>query len=130
MSIYEPGEQVSIHTDLFPAQIIPRPDGVPSGPKLRVVITERALTVLWAGPDGTVGRWDVELTEEQTADATFNGGKVGGYTVAKAGGCGCGSKAARSVDPFPGVIYVQVPRTKSAVKTYGVPPDRYQRVRS
>jgi hypothetical protein len=128
--IYTQGEQVPLHTDLFPAQISPRPPGVPSGVKLRAVVTARALTVMWPAAQGGVGRLDIPMTPEQTAGATYMGGSVGAYQLSRAGGCGCGARAVRSVQPFPGVAYVQQPREKLAPRQYGVPPARYTRTRS
>lgn len=125
MSIYEPGENIPIHTDLMPASVTPLPPGVPSGKMLRVLVTERALTVLWQTPEGSVGRTDIEMTADQTQQASYSGGDVGGYQVARAGGCGCRGKALKAASPFPGHRLTQAPRLELARQNqpYGVPPN-------
>jgi hypothetical protein len=129
MSIYEPGENIPIHTDLMPASIAPLPPGVPGGKMLRVLVTERALTVMWQTPEGSVGRMDLPMSAEQTSQATYSGGQVGEYQVARAGGCGCRGKALKAAAPFPGHRLTQAPRLDQARQTYGVPPKRFERVR-
>ena len=122
--IYEPGDSVLLRCDLFPARISPLPPGVPEGQKLRVVVTERALTVLSA-----LGRVDIEFTPEETAGVNYTGGVVGNYEIARAGGCGCGAKALSSINPWPGVHYVQPGRVSKTSSAYGVPPTRWSRTR-
>lgn len=124
--IYQPGETIKIHTDLFPSQVNPLPPGVPSGRMIRTIITERALTVMWQSPQGhPVGRVDIELTPEQTAGASFAGGTVGEYVVQRAGGCGCRGKVVKAVNPFPQNKLQQAPRLDQGVtqQPYGVPPN-------
>lgn len=129
--IYPPGESIQIHTDLMPSTVTPLPPGVPSGRMLRTLVTERALTVMWQSPAGQIGRVDIPMTTEQTQNATFNGGTVGNYAVARAGGCGCRAKAVRAVNPFPSNQLAQAPRLNKAAQyqTYGVPPARWSRKR-
>ena len=125
--IYQPGEAVKIHTDLFPSRVSPLPPGVPTNRMIRTVITERALTVMWQSPQGVpTGRVDIEMTPEQTMGAAFNGGQVGDYFVERAGGCGCRGKAVKAVNPFPKNNLVQVPRRDQAVRNQpiGVPLNR------
>lgn len=125
--IYEPGEAIKIHTDLFPSTVTPLPEGVPTGRMIRTLITERALTVMWQSPTGLpIGRVDIELTPEQTAGATFNGGQVGEYMVQRAGGCGCRGKIVTAAKPFPENSLVQVSRREQGNQqaSYGVPPQR------
>ena len=122
--IYAPGDSVLLRCDLFPARISPLPAGVPEGQKIRVVVTERALTVL-----SSVGRVDIEMTPEETAGVTYIGGMAGAYQVSRAGGCGCGAKALSGINPWPGVTYVQPGRVSKTSSAYGVPPTRWSRSR-
>lgn len=124
--IYQPGETIKIHTDLFPSTVTPLPPGVPTGRMLRTIITERALTVMWQSPSGLpIGRVDIELTPEQTAGASFAGGTAGGYVVQRAGGCGCKGKVVKAQNPFPQNKLQQAPRQALGVTQtpYGVPPN-------
>lgn len=118
---YEPGTPIKIYMDTLPANITPLPDGVPAGYKLRIVVTESMITVLWL--TGTqVGRFDIEVPEDQLAGFSYTGGQAGEYFIAQAGGCGCGMALLKSYRPFPSNTYVQSsnrPQTE-----YGVPPVR------
>ena len=128
--IYQPGEVIEIYTDLMPASVSPLPPNVPSGRMLRVLVTARALTVMWQTPDGRVARTDIEMTRDQTAGASYTGGVVGEYNVTRAGGCGCRGKAVKAAQPFPDNRLTPAPRVKQAERTYGVPPStRYTVVR-
>lgn len=129
--IYQPGETIKIHTDLFPSTVSPLPPGVPTNRMLRTVVTERALTVMWQTPDGKIGRVDIPMATEQTQAATYNGGAVGSYAVARAGGCGCRGKAVKAANPFPTNTLAQAPRLAAAAQnqSYGVPPARWARRR-
>jgi hypothetical protein len=96
---------------------------------LRTLVTERALTVMWQSPTGLpIGRVDIEMTRDQTANATFAGGQVGEYMVQRAGGCGCRGKSVKAAKPFPENRLIQV-STQAVPQTYGVPPTRWERKR-
>ena len=131
--VYAPGETVRIYTDLHPAAVSPRPAGVPNGVKLRAVVTERALTLLWqtgSGPSGpSISRMDIPMTDEQTRFASYLGGNVGEYNVVRGSGCSCGGRAVRGYSPFPGVNLVQATGSAASARPYGVPPQRYARSR-
>jgi hypothetical protein len=125
--IYEPGEQVELYADIFPSSVTPRPEGWPLGAKVRTIISERCLTMAWQAGD-QVYRIDLPMTEEETSLATFRGGPVGEYEVARAGGCRCGSKLVLAWEAFPGVIWVQDPRMDLVRPNMsGLVPPRYSR---
>lgn len=136
LALYEPGEHPVRWADIMPAQVTPRPDGVPSGSKLRVIVTERYLTILWqsgAGPTGPIiGRLDIEVDPEQT-NGDYRSGQAGEYAYSKAGGCGCGANALKGFQAFPGITFTEPARearTESRARTYGLPSQRYSRTRS
>lgn len=136
--IYEPGEVIQLHCDIFPAYVRGEnlPDGIPvHGIRKRIVVTERCLTVLWqVGQE--VMRHDVELLEAQTAKTTLRGGPVGIWTVGRDNGCaGCGAAKVKNIKVWPGHPLTQVPRTELAQQalkadsTYGLPSThRYSRM--
>lgn len=130
MTVYEPGENVQVIADVFPAQITPLPDGVPTGVKLRAVIAAESLTIAWSGGRGPNGpivhRWDERMTAEQTEAATYRGGQVGDYTVSRAQGCACGSNGLKNWNPFEGNNIVVLQRLSSAATTTSG-PTRYSR---
>lgn len=103
--IYEPGETVHVLASILPGAITPRPEGVPAAAKLRIILTKRSITVAWAA--GSIGgvpmvqRWDVELSEEESASVSSNGGVIGAYNVLRGSGCPCGSAELKSWNPFP-----------------------------
>lgn len=132
MSVYDPGENVEVFADIFPAQISPLPPGVPSGTKLRVIIAVESLTVAWSGGRGAAGpivhRWDERLTPEETAAANFKGGQVGNYTVSRGAGCACGAAGLKNWNPFEGNTIVALSRIAKTLDPNAPPgPTRYSR---
>lgn len=131
---YTPDEHPVRYSDVWPGKITPLPDGVPSGMRVRVVATERFLTVLWqggSGPDGPmIGRVDVEMVEGTVSGDNF-GGSAGPYVFSKLGGCGCGANALKSYRPFPGITFAEsTRRVTNSVRPYGVPSNsRFTRTR-
>lgn len=133
--IYSPGERVAVVADLAPASVVPWPDGVPRGRRLRAIITERSLTFAWsAGTDGRepiIARVDIPV-DTPTA-VTYQGGQLGGYTVRRAASCSCGMSGVKNFHPFPDTVIVQATRYATP---YGVPPvrepmpQRYRRART
>ena len=126
--IYESGETVILFADMFPALIEPTPPGVP-GPavKLRVIASERCLTVAWQ-VGSEIYRADIEMTPEQTSEMTFRGGVMGPYRITQDSRCRCGARQVLGWVPFPGVIWQQQPRVEKVVvdrSTYGLIPKRY-----
>jgi hypothetical protein len=120
--IYEPGESVELYCDISHAMIDPLPAGVPAGTRLRVVVTQRALTVGWLSPTGEIGRVDLPMSEADTAEVTYMGGPVGGYAVGRAPGCsGCGAAGLNRWVPFDNITYLQ---RMPPGQIYGVPPQR------
>jgi hypothetical protein len=122
---YPAGATVPLYCDIVNARVEPLPPGVPVGVKLRVVVTQLALTVLWQTPTGEIGRVDVPMSEDDTRRATYVGGLVGPYMVSSGGGCSsCGSAALNRFVPFPNTDYVmRLPEGQ----VYGVPPARWER---
>lgn len=134
--IYTVGESVQLHADIYPGFVHPLPSGVPgTGTRKRVVVTERCLTIGWSA-GGVVQRVDIEMTPEQTAGTTLRGGTAGEYEIGRDHGCGsCGSGAIKNWRPWPGIVYVDVPRMDRAAReiqrnsSYGLPSHRYTRSR-
>jgi hypothetical protein len=131
--MYAPGEVVTRYCDLTWANIAAadgsRPPGVPNT-RLRVIVTSRLITVVWAGAGGQVtaeSRLDIDVTEAETAGTSFRGGVVGDWTVSLVAGCGCGGAKIKGYDPFPGVVLVPDPNSAQPVMPYGVPPLRWSR---
>lgn len=139
MALFERGETAQLYADIFPGSIQPRPAGIPAGVKIRVILTNRGVTLAWqegSGPQGPIiGRMDIPLDANAMLHANFRGGQVGTYLVSQGGGCNCGARAVRNWVPYPGVSYESNPRHELASangqpgKPYGVPPSRYTRVR-
>jgi hypothetical protein len=137
--LFQRGETAQLYADIFPGAINPRPAGIPPGVKLRILLTDRGITVAWqegSGPNGPmIGRMDIPMEPNDMQHANFRGGQAGGYLVGQGGGCNCGSRAVRNWVPYPGVIYESNPRHTLAStlagqsSAYGVPPKRYTRVR-
>lgn len=137
--LFQRGETAQLYADMFPGAINPRPAGIPSGVKLRVLLTNRGITLAWqegSGPNGPIiGRMDIPMESDQMLQANFRGGQVGEYMVSQGGGCNCGARAVRNWVPYPGVNYESNPRHGLAAAqagqstTYGVPPKRYSRLR-
>lgn len=136
MSIYGPGETIQLHCDIFPGFV--RGENLPEIPgqgiRKRVVVTERALTILWQEGQ-EIRRVDVELTPEQTEKATLRGGVVGDWIVGRDNGCAsCGAAKVKNIRVWPEQILSQVPRTELAAqalkddRTYGLPSHRYSRM--
>lgn len=123
-SIYSPGEVVPIYADLYPAAVNPIPEGVPRGVKLRAVCTERALTLMWQLGSDQVGRLDLVMTPEDTQYVSHLGGTAGGYQFARGGGCNCGGKSVRGLNPWPGVQLSSQGRRDGVDSTYGLPSNR------
>lgn len=101
------------YTDLYPARITPLPPGVPEGTKLRVVITDKYLTVGWIWGAGDIKRVDIPLDPgDVPEDVTYSGGTVRGYTVTRNGVCSTcgGGRRMTGWDPFPDASYVEEPR--------------------
>jgi hypothetical protein len=136
VSPYPPGTEVILFCDQFPSTVTPRPDGVPSGVKLRTLVTKTAdtpgyLTIGWQ-TGSLINRVDIELSEGDTDGVTYRGGQVGGYTVEQANVCRCGAKKVTAWKPFPGVTYQQQARMERvaamrAARTPGLPSPRYSR---
>lgn len=130
MAIYEPGEHVPLFCDIFPSSVTPRPEGWPTGTKVRTIVSERCMTLAWqaGGVNAPIQRLDIPMTALDTAETTFRGGVVGAFTVAQAGGCRCQGRAVLAWEPFPGVIWVQDPRLEKVVAhRSGLIPPRYSR---
>lgn len=123
-SIYQPGEVVPIFADLYPAAINPVPAGVPRGVKLRAVCTERCLTLLWQLASNQVGRLDLPMTPAQTIGISHLGGNAGGFQFARGGGCNCGGKSVRGLNPWPDVQLSSQGRRDGVDSTYGLPSNR------
>lgn len=127
--MYEQGETVKRYADIWVGAISPRPAGVPANAKLRIIITERYLTLGWqAGSD--VQRMDIEIAPEDTDKVTYAGGEVGIYTVGRAAQCGtCGSRKAANYDFFPGIIFTDDWRKDQAIISQramtGLPSNNY-----
>lgn len=127
MSIYEAGDSAILYADVVPAHIEPHPEGVPGHVKLRAVVTDKALTVLWLAPAGAVERLDIPLAEGAISEnMTYRGGTVAGYNISKNGGCACGQSRLLGYKPWPGVTIVN--HVRRSPQIYGVPPTRYTRV--
>jgi hypothetical protein len=116
--------------DLFPGDVRgpdgKRPEGVPVNAKLHVFVTTTQILIGWeSGAFGTnqsqIASRTIEVTEEDTATADHNGGQVGEWTVARAGGCSCG-KALKRWNPFAATGAVQVARVRP--NGYGLPTGR------
>jgi hypothetical protein len=131
MSIYEPGERVEAIADIFPAKLVPLPPGVPSGVKIRAVVTERCLSIAWQiGRTGPLSTKEFGMEPAQTAGTTWRGGWVGPYELIRGKGCACrgSSPAVSNWRPFPDQNLV----TRRPARIPGVPrsaPVIYRRVR-
>ena len=112
--LFPKGSRVTIYTDLYPGVIEPVPEGVPSGRKLRVLVTDRAVTCAWLegreGLEPIIGRIDVPLPVDQLAAATYMGGQIGPYLISRGEGCSCGAAGLKNWNPYPGVMLVQANR--------------------
>lgn len=141
MTLYEPGEDVTLIADIFPGTITPYPTelphtqaGDPQGALIfRVLITGRGLVVGWQA-GGMIHRADIPA---DTSGATFRGGQVGEYTVTMNGTCRCHARMLSSWDKsqiFPGSIIQQQDTLGAVVRNtrdnpnYGLIPNRYSRL--
>lgn len=127
---YQPGDSTSVLTDLFPAAISPRPVEVPSGAKIRVIITTGCLTVAWlAGREGMtpiIGRVDIPLAPEDTVGVNHLGGQAGAYLVERGPGCSCGAAGLKNWQPYPDVTLLRANTYVARVST-ATPQTRYSR---
>lgn len=124
------GDTAEIVADIFPARVTPRPSQLPAGvSKVRAVVTDKALTLAWAGgyQGGIpiINRLDLPLTGG-ALNASFRGGEVDTedgetFTVERGTGCSCGAAGLKNWNPFPQVRLTQ--RTPPARQT-----GRYTRV--
>lgn len=141
MALYEQGEQVNRYADLWVGDIHPLPPGVPSGSKLRIIITERFITLGWQEGTG-VKRMDIAIDGEDLSQVTYAGTAPGttlaGYEIKRAQKCStCGAKRAQSFNFFPGVVFVEVirrdlereQRVAAGRQMTGLPSIRYTRTR-
>jgi len=119
---------VTLIADLYPGDVRDaegnRPEGVPPNAKLHVILATTQIAIGWeAGAYGsngsTIASVFIDVTEEETATATYNGGQVGPWTIARAGGCSCG-KTLKRWNPYAGQAISQVAREPRAA-TYGLP---------
>lgn len=122
---------VTLIADLFPGAITDirtgeRPEGVPRGVKLHIILSTRQIAVGWQ-VGSEVGTWFADVTEEETAAADHRGGTVGAYEIKRAGGCSCGALLKRW-NPYAGRQLTQVARASRPDSTYGL-PHVYQRPR-
>ena len=118
--IYEPGERVEVLADIYPAKLIPLPKGVPSGVKVRAVVTELHLSLAWqVGVKGKLSTLEIPMSLGQTAAVTWRGGQVGPYELVRGKGCACrgSSSKVQSWDPFPDQVLVM----RRPVRIPGVP---------
>jgi len=123
---------VTLIADLYPGDIRvtetgKRPDGVPATAKLHVILASTQIAIGWeAGAYGSNGSAIesvfIDVTEEETANATYNGGVVGPYTIQRAGGCSCG-KTLKRWNPYAGQAVMQAARPERTA-TYGLPTSR------
>jgi hypothetical protein len=91
---------VKVITDLFPANVQPRPPGVPVRGRIRAIVTEGDLFVAWADPTQPQGVAHTQVPVPRMSPAVnHNGGEVGPYMVTRASGCSCGSQKLRAWDP-------------------------------
>lgn len=120
--------------DLFPGVVQAtetgkRPEGVPRSAKLHVMLTSQQIAIAWElgtyGGGPQVGELFIDVTEEETAEATHNGGVVGPYTIQRAGGCSCG-RALKRWNPYAGQSVTQLVRATSFSRQSGL-PQRYTR---
>ncbi|MGV1079731.1 MAG: hypothetical protein ACOYD1_07745 [Candidatus Nanopelagicales bacterium] len=129
--LFPPGAHVTIYMDLYPGVVDPLPPGVPNGRKLRVLITDRALTCAWlegrAGLEPIIARVDVPLPAEDLNGASPMGGVIGPYTVSRADGCSCGAAGLKNWHPFPGVVLIQANRAAAPPSQRGTAAVRYMR---
>lgn len=112
-------EPVVLIADLFPGAITDtrtgqRPEGVPGGVKLHIILSTRQIAVGWQVGQ-QVGTWFADVAEEDTDQADHRGGQVGPYLIQRAGGCSCGALLKRW-NPYSGQAMTQVARS-----TYGLP---------
>jgi hypothetical protein len=124
---------VTLIADLYPGDCRDaegnRPEGVPATAKLHVILTTTQIAIGWeAGAYGSNGSSIssvfIDVTEEETATATYNGGQVGPWTIARAGGCSCG-KTLKRWNPYAGQAINQAARTTTArPDSYGLPTAR------
>lgn len=119
--VFEPGETTTVLCDLFPGLVTPPLDGVPSGAKLRVIVTRDSLTCAWhAGRQGLepiIGRVDIPLTDAETAGVNHLGGQAGPYTITRGPGCSCGAAGLKNWQPFPDVRLVGATRYSALPNT-------------
>jgi predicted RecA/RadA family phage recombinase len=114
---------VVLIADLFPGAITDirtgqRPEGVPRGVKLHIILSTRQIAVGWQ-VGSAVGTWFADTTEEDTAEADHRGGTVGNYVIQRAGGCSCGALLKRW-NPYAGRQLTQLARQRPN-DTYGLP---------
>lgn len=104
----EPEQQVEsqptkIIADLYPAGLRPWPKEVPET-KVRAVLTDTHLTVLWEGYGGDrpLERVDYYLPEGPGPQATSQGGLLAsGIALSLASGCQCGARSVRQANVWP-----------------------------
>lgn len=125
---------VVLIADLFPGSVLvteigKRPDGVPASAKLHVVVTTTQIAIAWElgsyGGGPQVGELFLDVSEFDNSDLSHNGGVVGPYTVARAGGCSCG-RALKRWNPYAGQQVTQLVRASSGQSSYGI-PQKYTR---
>jgi len=116
-------EPVTLIADLFPGSVVvtetgARPDGVPKSAKLKVVVATHEIAIGWEMGiiDGVarIGEQRIDITGYDISGLDHNGGVVGPYTIARAGGCSCG-KGLKRWNPYAGQQVTQLlvarPRT-------------------
>lgn len=133
--MYQPGDTAIRYTDLWVGDITPLPAGIPSGSKLRIIITDRFLTIGWQEGSG-VKRMDIDIEGEDLSQITYAGGAVAGYMVSRAAKCStCGAKRAQAFNFWPGVAFTDVvrkdlereQRLAAGPQRTGLPSIRYTR---
>jgi len=112
---------VTLIADLFPGSVVltetgKRPEGVPTSAKLKVVVATHEIAIGWelgsfdGGPK--IGELRIDITGEDISRLDHNGGVVGPYTIARAGGCSCG-KGLKRWNPYAGQPTTQLVRATS-----------------
>jgi hypothetical protein len=134
--MYEPGETVIRYCDIFPASVTPwvaplpvRANGEAQSVMLRVVVTERFLSIAWQWGQSIAPPLHIPIEPEEAALVSLGGGSVGGWMIGRRTGCRCNARLLSTWDPYPGVhlvapvTVVDAPRDSS----WGVVPARYSR---
>lgn len=133
--MYEPGETVIRYADIFPASVTPwvaplpvRANGEPQSLMLRVIVTERSLTVGWQWGQETQ-RLDIDVEPEEAAQISLGGGNLAGWKIGKRTGCRCNARLLGAWDPFPGVNLISPATLVDSPRdsTWGLVPPRYSR---